>query len=72
MVNLSAITRVMREGRARGTSSARIEARLKKWQEWRSDPDNEKVAAAIERLLLDECMRNNALRNEALLKKLEQ
>ena len=58
---------VLREGRARG-SSAHIEARLKKWHEWRSDPDNEKVAAAIERLLLDECLRNNALRNEALLK----
>ena len=45
-----------------------MEARLKKWREWRSDPDNEKVAAAIERLLLDECMRDMSLRNEALLK----
>jgi len=64
--------RVMREGRARGVSSTRIEARLKKWQEWRSDPDNEKAAAAIERLLLDECMRKNALHNEALLREFEQ
>lgn len=62
--------RVLREGRARGFS-ARVEERLKKWHEWRSDPENEKIAAAIERLLLDECRRDNMLRNEALLK-LEQ
>ncbi len=58
---------VLREGRARGFS-ARMEERLKEWHEWRSDPENEKVAAAIERLLLDECMRDNMLRNEVFLK----